>query len=136
LAAPLVRDGLDDGVKHVLEELGDQMTEAEMRSLNLAVEGGKDAGDVARQFLHGKGLLTGTREGPPPAPRERGIDWAFLLRCTAIHLELTFLSLLAGMAVAIPLGVIVCRLGSVSQTVMYAAGVLQTIPSIALLVFL
>jgi osmoprotectant transport system permease protein len=136
LAAPLVRDGVDDGVKHVLEELGGQITEAEMRSLNLAVLDGKDAADVARQFLHGKGLLAGTREAPPSAPRERGIDWGFLLRCTGIHLELTVLSLLAGMAVAIPLGVVVYRLGTVSRTVMYAAGVLQTIPSIALLAFL
>jgi osmoprotectant transport system permease protein len=134
LAAPLVRGSVDDRVKYVLEELGGKMTDAEMRSLNFAVLD-KDAPDVARQFLHGEGLLTGAREALPP-PRERGIDWRFLLRCTGIHLELTFLSLLAGMAVAIPLGVVVYRLGAVSRAVMYAAGVLQTIPSIALLAFL
>ena len=40
------------------------------------------------------------------------------------------------MAVAIPLGVAIYRLGAVSKAILYLAGVLQTIPSIALLAFL
>ena len=72
----------------------------------------------------------------PSEAVERSIDWWFLLRCTLTHLKLTFLSLLAGMAVAIPLAVVVYRLRTVSRAVMYCAGVLQTIPSIALLAFM
>ena len=60
---------------------------------------------------------------PPTADvAERSIDWHFLLSCTLTHLELTILSLLAGMAVAIPLGVLVYRLGAVARLVMYGAG--------------
>jgi osmoprotectant transport system permease protein len=84
----------------------------------------------------GKGLLTGQRATPASVAVGRTIDWPFLLRCTLTHVELTLLALLAGMAVAIPLGAVIHRLGAVSRPVLYMAGVLQTIPSIALLAFM
>jgi osmoprotectant transport system permease protein len=137
LAMPLVRGELNDAAKSVLEELAGRMTQEEMQSLNQSVQEKKSLRDVAAQFLRSKGLLTGQR--PPTLPEvtaERSIDWPFLLRCTLTHLELTFLALVAGMAVAIPLGALVYRLGTVSRPVLYIAGVLQTIPSIALLAFM
>lgn len=136
LAAPLVRSELPDSAKQALEEMGGSSTEAEMQSLNERVQDGKKESDVAADFLRRKGLLTGVR--PEAAPiGERSIDWGFLLACTLTHIKLTLLSLLAGMAVAIPLGVVVYRLGgAASKGVLYVAGVLQTIPSLALLAFL
>jgi osmoprotectant transport system permease protein len=137
LAAPLVRSELADDVKRVLEELAGTMNEREVQALNQSVQEGKSLGDVAGQFLRNKGLLTGQRPtAAPVAVAERTIDWGFLLACLLTHLKLTFLSLLAGMAVAIPLGVLIYRLGAVSRAVMVGAGVLQTIPSIALLAFM
>jgi osmoprotectant transport system permease protein len=137
LAMPLVRAELNDSAKRVLEELAGRMSQEEMQSLNQSVQEKKSLRDVAAGFLRSKGLLTGQR--PPTLPEvtaERSIDWPFLLRCTLTHLELTFLALAAGMAVAIPLGALVYRLGAVSRPVLYVAGVLQTIPSIALLAFM
>jgi osmoprotectant transport system permease protein len=138
LAAPLVHADLDDRAKRVLEELRSTSTEAEMQALNESVQDGKNLTDVASQFLRKKGLLTGVR--PPEQDTallaQRSIDWPFLLACTLTHLKLTLLSLLAGMAVAIPLGILVYRLRSAAKGVLYVAGVLQTIPSIALLAFL
>jgi osmoprotectant transport system permease protein len=137
LAMPLVRAELNDSAKQVLEELAGRMSQEEMQSLNQSVQEKKSLRDVAAQFLRSKGLLTGQR--PPTLPEvtaERSIDWPFLLRCTLTHLKLTFLALVAGMAVAIPLGALVYRLGAVSRPVLYVAGVLQTIPSIALLAFM
>jgi ABC-type proline/glycine betaine transport system permease subunit len=49
------------------------------------------------------------------------------------NLELTLVALVAGMAVAIPLGVLVYRFPRVARPVIYLAGTLQTIPSLALL---
>jgi osmoprotectant transport system permease protein len=136
LAAPLVRAELDDRAKRTLEELGCTSTETEMQALNESVQDGKKVADVAAGFLRSKGLLTGVRPEVTVAG-ERSIDWGFLLSCTFTHIKLTLLSLLAGMAVAIPLGVVVYRLGgAASKGVLYLAGVLQTIPSIALLAFL
>lgn len=137
LAMPLVRAGLNDSAKRVLEELAGTMTAVEMQSLNQSVQEKKSLRDVAAQFLRSKGLLTGER--PPTQPEvaaERTIDWPFLLRCTLTHIQLTIFALVAGMAVAIPLGALVYRLGAMSRPVLYIAGVLQTIPSIALLAFM
>jgi osmoprotectant transport system permease protein len=141
LAMPLVRAELNDSAKRVLEELAETMTAVEMQSLNQSVQEKKSLRDVAARFLRSKGLLTGERQAAAPEVEEpeveeRTIDWPFLLRCTLTHLQLTFLALVAGMAVAIPLGALVYRLGAVSRPVQYVAGVLQTIPSIALLAFM
>jgi osmoprotectant transport system permease protein len=137
LAAPLVRGELDEGAKRALEELASALNESEMQALNQSVQEKKGLRDVAGQFLRTRGLLTGQQPASGPAAvEERSIDWRFLLSCTLTHLKLTIISLLAGMAVAIPLGMVVYRLGKVSRAVMYGAGVLQTIPSIALLAFL
>jgi osmoprotectant transport system permease protein len=136
-AMPLVRAELDDSAKRVLEELAGRMSQEEMQSLNQSVQEKKSLRDVVAQFLRSKGLLTGQRqETLPQVTVERSIDWPFLLRCTLTHLKLTLLALVAGMAVAIPLGALVYRLGAVSRPVLYIAGVLQTIPSIALLAFM
>jgi osmoprotectant transport system substrate-binding protein/osmoprotectant transport system permease protein len=137
LAMPLVRAELNDSAKRVLEGLAGTMTAVEMQSLNQSVQEKKSLRDVAAQFLRSKGLLTGER--PPSQPEvaaERTIDWLFLLRCTLTHIQLTIFALVAGMAVAIPLGALVYRLGAMSRPVLYVAGVLQTIPSIALLAFM
>jgi osmoprotectant transport system permease protein len=130
LAAPLARAELGDRAKAVLEELRGQCSEADMVALNGDLVQHKDLASIAEDFLRAKGLLTRESRGP------RGIDWRYLLVLTRQHLELTFLSLLAGIAVAIPLGVLIYRLRTVSRLALYAAGILQTIPSIALLAFL
>jgi len=52
------------------------------------------------------------------------------------HLGLTFLSLLLAIVVGIPLGVLISRRRKLSAPVLGAAGILQTIPSIALLGFM
>ena len=137
LAMPLVRGELKDSAKRALEELGGTMTAVEMQSLNQSVQEKKSLRDVAGQFLRSKGLLTGERAlGQPEVAAERTIDWPFLLQCTLTHIQLTFFALVAGMAVAIPLGALVYRLGPRSRPLLYVAGILQTIPSIALLAFM
>ncbi|WP_237421262.1 ABC transporter permease, partial [Flavobacterium sp. Sd200] len=59
-----------------------------------------------------------------------------LLLQTAQHLGLTFLSLLLAMAVGIPLGIFISRRRPLANPVLGVAGVLQTVPSIALLGFM
>ncbi|MDV7695561.1 ABC transporter permease/substrate-binding protein [Chryseobacterium soli] len=52
------------------------------------------------------------------------------------HLGLTFLSLLLAVFVGLPLGILIARKQKISSSVLGIAGVLQTIPSIALLGFM
>jgi osmoprotectant transport system permease protein len=55
---------------------------------------------------------------------------------TLTHIGLTFISLLIAVFIGLPLGILIARKRKLSGTVLGIAGVLQTIPSIALLGFL
>lgn len=59
-----------------------------------------------------------------------------LLDQTFQHLGLTFISLFLAVAIGLPLGIFIARKHKVSGTVLALAGILQTIPSIALLGFM
>jgi len=59
-----------------------------------------------------------------------------LLAQTAQHLGLTFLSLLLAIVIGIPLGILIARRRSLATPVLGVAGILQTVPSIALLGFM
>jgi osmoprotectant transport system permease protein len=59
-----------------------------------------------------------------------------ILRRAAEHLQLVALSLLAAIAAAVPLGIFAARRPRAGQLVLGAVGVIQTIPSLALLVFM
>jgi len=130
LAAPLVRSDLDSRVKRVLEELRGAISEEEMVGMNAMALEGKSFAEVANGFLRGKGLL---RHDTITIGRSK---WGTLLYRAATHVKLTLIALLAGMAAAIPLGILVYRLRAISRWVIYVAGLLQTIPSIALLAFM
>src|SRR5690606_24024166 len=49
------------------------------------------------------------------------------------HLQLSLAALLLGVAISLPLGVLVARVGWLEQPVLGLASVIQTIPSLALL---
>ncbi|GAB2700732.1 hypothetical protein GCM10027037_27030 [Mucilaginibacter koreensis] len=55
---------------------------------------------------------------------------------TLEHIGLTFISLLFAIVIGLPLGILIARRRKLSGTVLGTAGVLQTIPSIALLGFM
>ena len=62
--------------------------------------------------------------------------WQSFWRHTKEHLLLVAISLAAAILVGIPLGILACRRPRLGQFVLAAAGVIQTIPSLALLVFM
>ncbi len=62
--------------------------------------------------------------------------WAKLWHRTLTHIKLTALALMAAMLLAIPVGILVYGLPHIARPVTYFAGLLQTIPSIALLAFM
>jgi osmoprotectant transport system permease protein len=70
---------------------------------------------------------------PPPAPASR---WSAVARRAREHLLLVALSLAAAVALAIPLGVVAWRVPRLGQVVLGSVGVVQTIPTLALLVFM
>ncbi len=102
---------------------------ARMRAMNAAVKlDGKTDQAVAAAFLE-------SDLGIKADMRAAGF-WQRLGRTTADHLTLVLVSLAAAILVAMPLGVAAARYPRLAQVVLGVTGVIQTIPSLALLVFM
>ena len=136
LAAPLVRQDLPSAAKAALRALGNTLNDQQMQAMNRqALEGGGfDA--IAQEYLASLGIGPGLTQPPGfdgvyYAPG--GGSWRTLGRNALRHLELTAMALLPAAAVGIALSFAVFRVAWLSRAVVYAAGLLQTIPSIALL---
>jgi osmoprotectant transport system permease protein len=113
-----------------------------MRALNLRTqERGEPVERVAQDALEALGLV-GEREVGAVSTREVGLVryiWeqrGELSLRAAQHLGLTGLALLLGIAVALPLALLLERHRSVAEGVIRGVGISQTIPSIALLAFM
>ena len=59
-----------------------------------------------------------------------------LLQQTLTHIGLTFISLLLALVIGVPMGILIARKQGLAGSVLGVAGVLQTVPSVALLGFL
>jgi osmoprotectant transport system permease protein len=144
-AAPLVRARVLEehpALRPLLERLAWRLDEARMTALNHAVEvEGRAFRDVARELLEEEGLV-GASDAAEAAPRGAEGLGAFLLgrraetlRLVLEHLHLTLLSVLLASLLAIPLGIAITRRRLAERLSLGAAGVVQTIPSLALLAF-
>ncbi len=109
----------------VLQKLAGRIDEHTMRAMNAAVklEGRSDSA-VAADFL-------GTQVGKG----QRGL-WQRLRQRSVEHIELVVISLGLALALAIPLGILAARLRRLGQLVIGATGILQTVPSLAMFVFM
>jgi osmoprotectant transport system permease protein len=112
-----------------LRRLDGRISEPEMQRMNAAVQVGKRAeGVVASEFLRSElGLDTQSTEGTLAGR---------VLTTTGEHLRLVAPSLLAAVLVAVPLGVLAARCPALGRVALATVGVLQTIPSLALLLFM
>ena len=113
----------------VLHRFGGTITTDRMRAMNAAVKlQGMTENAVAAGFLK-------TRFGVTVESGHAGLVQR-LLRTTSDHLTLVAISLAAAIAVALPLGILAAQLPRLAQLILGVAGVIQTIPSLALLVFM
>ena len=128
----LYRADLPDRHPDVLEQLRrleGRISEPEMQQMNAAVQEGKrEEGPVAAEFLRSELQVEAVSSGGTLTSR--------LLATTSEHLLLVVPSLLAAVLAAVPLGVLAARRPRLGRVVLGAAGVLQTIPSLALLLFM
>jgi osmoprotectant transport system permease protein len=114
-----------------LRELEGTLDEKRMIGLNAEAERTKDYAKAADLYFEG---------GHVAARRPyHHIGESFphkLARWTVRHLQLAGLSLLLSVIVGIPLGIVASRGGAVGHVVLGFAGIVQTIPSLALLALL
>lgn len=115
-----------------------------MRALNERVEvQGESIADVARSALASLGLLNtaGDEVAAGAGQSESFVAYlvarrADLLRMTGRHLLLAGVALAAAVLLAVPLGVALAGTPRVAEVLIRGAGILQTIPSLALLAFM
>ena len=128
-AVLLMRAGLDD---KPLQKLAGRINEATMVALNAQVElDGATFAEAAR------GFVTGAPAGQGSSTRFSARLFApDLPRLLLQHLLLVLGSLLPAVAVGVPLGVWAWRRPRLAGTLLGTVGVLQTVPSLAMLAFL
>ena len=118
-----------------LQQLRATINDTTMVHLNAEAElVGKDFAGVARDFLDKNGTQRSTKAAPQTFLNRLFAPDFFALSMQ--HLKLVFLSLLASILVGIPLGIMASRSPGFAKVILALTGVLQTIPSLALLAFL
>lgn len=142
-AAPVARADLFQRAPEAepaLRLLAGRIDAATMRRLNAAVEIERRApDDVAAAYLRELGLATREVAATRRATTLWGLLWqrrVITAQLTAQHLLLTGAALLAAVAVGVPVGIAAARRPRLASLALSGAGVLQTIPSIALLAFM
>ena len=126
-AVSFYRTALPQEAKNALKKLDSAISAEEMQTLNsLALFEQINHSAIAHEFLVNKKIIQATEF--------IGVaQWREIFDKTLVHLELTLLSLLIAILIALPLGIVIYRHRRFSKTVLYIVGIMQTVPSIALL---
>lgn len=126
-ATSLYRQDMPARAKLILSRLDGKIDATEMQAMNASVlYENKTFDQVAATFLMTEGLVDKAET------KNSSIAKDILLK-TGAHLRLTFIALLMAILCAVPMGVWLYWSPGVSKSILYLTGLLQTIPSIALL---
>jgi osmoprotectant transport system permease protein len=121
----LYRLDLDQGALSVLKRLEHTLDEKRMTELNAQAERTKDYAQAAALYF-GESAM----QGGATTTLRKIAHW------TAQHLTLVGISLFLAIIVGIPLGIVASRPGPLGHFILSAAGIIQTIPALALLALL
>jgi osmoprotectant transport system permease protein len=121
----LYRLELDPRAIASLKKLEHTLNESRMTELNARAERTKDYAQAAALYFRESHVANGTAH-----------ILSNIARWTARHLTLVGISLCIAIVLGIPLGIIASRPGALGHLILSAAGVVQTIPALALLALL
>jgi osmoprotectant transport system permease protein len=111
-----------------LKQFEGKLSESDMIRLNSQAQSGLAEEVVAAEFVRERFGISST------ATQQSTV--AYLGRLTLQHLKLVGISLVAAVVVAVPLGIVAAQSRRLGQALLAVTGVIQTIPSLALLVFM
>mgnify|MGYP003632659115 FL=1 len=128
LAASFTRTDFPPAAKAILAQLENKLSDQQMRTLNAkVVVDGQSFSAVANTVLINLNLI-------PEESSERNSSMLDqLLKNTTTHIKLTLIALSAGCLVGLLTAIAIFRSAKISRYVIYFTGLLQTVPSIALL---
>jgi osmoprotectant transport system permease protein len=116
-------------VVRAFERLGNRISASRMSAMNARVKlGDESESQVASDFLEREFAVSRRA----PGRETQSSFWHY----TREHLALVGVSLGAAILLAIPLGILAARRRRLGQLILAAAGIVQTIPSLALFVFM
>lgn len=129
-ALVLYREGLPDDVVATLRRLEGTISAEQMRGMNYAVKfGGRSEPAVAAEFVR-ETFEADVAAGATPSRFDR------IARRTREHLLMVAVAVAAATLLAVPLGVAAYKFPTAGRVIVPAVGVLQTVPSLALLAVL
>jgi osmoprotectant transport system permease protein len=129
-AAPLARSNLSLDVRTALAPLKNLIDDAQMQWLNAeVVVQGKSFQDVANEFITGKSKELGLAKSAYRSVSWQQELWGHFLR----HIQLTGAALFSAIIVGIGLSLLIYSNAAVANAVVYTCGLMQTVPSLALL---
>lgn len=128
-ALPFIRKIMPVDAQTSLAELAGLIDEAKMQELNaLALEDDHSYAEVATDFLNASFGTLNEAETPYP--------WKRLMGYVYEHLWLTFTALISATFVGVLVAILAYRSSKLSRVLIYSTGLMQTIPSLALLALL
>ena len=131
-AIPIVSQNLDKDARRVLISLKGSITNDTIMGLNLKAVQGVNIQNIANDFLVEHNFIQKNQS----RAFSNGINWIKLLERTKTHMFLTGIAVLLATFVAVPLATLIYSRKTLSRAVLGITGILQTIPSIALLTFM
>lgn len=123
----LYRLSLPQAAVAAVRKMEDTLDEPRMIRLNAEAERSRDYARAAQMYFE---------DGGAAQPEFSESFASKLARWTVRHLQLTGISLLLAILVGVPLGIIASRGGALGHGILAVTGVMQTIPSLALLALL
>jgi osmoprotectant transport system permease protein len=126
-AVSLYHDRLPEKARQLVARLSGRLNESKMQAMNAAVlYRQQDFATVANAFLEQENLA-GTHNVEARSVF-RDIAWK-----TVEHIRITMIAIIAAIILSVPLGVVIYWNPRMAGVALYVTGLLQTIPSIALL---
>jgi len=132
-AISFYKSSADLKIKEIANRISGKISETEMQDMNEEVlYENKSFAEVADNFLKEKNLIS----NKVTQSNEKESMLSEIIPKALQHLKITFIALVLAILIAVPLGILIYFYSSISKPVLYIVGLLQTIPSIALLAFM
>ncbi len=131
-AVLLVASDASESLKNTLNDLADTLSNDQIMALNEQAVNKTPIPQIAQQFLASQQLIKKEKL----TRYESTIQWWKLYERTKTHIFLTLFAVFLASVVAIPVSTIIAPRKKLSRVILGVTGILQTIPSIALLTFM